>query len=671
MPISEERQQEVSVSNMENSLPETDGLHGLNKYLVKEEVTKAEILWCLQCTHSHISTNAAGNSTEIFPKMFPDSKIAANMQLSRSKISYAVVFGLGPYFHDCTKKEIDESEFFVACFDESLNKFAQKQQMDIAIRFWSKNSNEVHTRYYSSAFLGRTTANDLLEAFISEVEPLDLKRLLHVSMDGPNVNFKFHKELDDYLLSIHDEEDPRILSMGSCGLHVANNGFKKGVNSTGWNIVQFLRSAFNVFKDVPARRSIYTLYSTSTLFPLKFASTRWLESRAAAERALAILPNLEKFVSGLKKEKKEPDSNSYRMLVEGLNDKLLRPKLAFFSYVANLVEPFLTEYQSNAPLAPFLYTDLTILMTDLMAIFIKKEVLQKASNVYKIDVEEKENHVLAQHIKLGFSVQAELKKASTNSDVSEKDRCIFKNQCKVMLIKFCQKLLERSPLKYKLCKAITFCDPLLLVEHQDICIRRMQMAFALFIEKRRISTRDCDVIEKEFKTLINKPSVKEIMKNFDRKKERLDHFWRKIWIDNDSSKLLINFLKKVLLISHGNAFVERGFSVNKEVVVENQKPKSLVAQRRIYDGIQIVGGVENVEITKNMILKFRSARKEYAEHLEQQKKENEEKGKENSKKRQISEQVEELKEKKRKILTEKQKEVDVIDDEIRDLIAKR
>lgn len=229
------------------------------------------------------------------------------------------------------KEEIEASAVFIARFDESLNKFAQEQQMDIAIHFWNKTFSEVRTQYYSSALLREATANYLLDSFTIEIELLNLKRLLHVSMDGPNVNFKFHKDLDAYLLSKNDAEDPEILSMGSCGLHVAINGFKIGATATGWNMASFLRSIYNVFKNVPVRRNDYTFYSYSIEFPLEFAATRWLENGVPADRALKILPHLTKYVACLKKDKKEPDSYSYPMLVEGVGDKLMGAKLAFFS----------------------------------------------------------------------------------------------------------------------------------------------------------------------------------------------------------------------------------------------------------------------------------------------------------------------------------------------------
>jgi len=61
----------------------------------------------------------------------------------------------------------------------------------------------------------------------------------------------------------------------------------------------------------------------------------------------------------------------------------------------------------------------------------------------------------------------------------------------------------------------------------------------------------------------------------------------------------VDFAKLILILSHGNATVERGFSVNTECLIENQHEKSLIAQRRIYDTIKNFGEVENVKIEKD------------------------------------------------------------------------
>ena len=64
--------------------------------------------------------------------------------------------------------------------------------------------------------------------------------------------------------------------------------------------------------------------------------------------------------------------------------------------------------------------------------------------------------------------------------------------------------------------------------------------------------------------------------------------------------------------------MERGFSINKECLVDNQLPRSIIAQRIVYDALQAVGGVQNLPIDKQLILAFRNARDLYGEALKAQ-----------------------------------------------------
>lgn len=53
-------------------------------------------------------------------------------------------------------------DFFTVSFDESLNKIAQKAQMDIVIRYFEESKNIVVTKYYNSRFLYRASADNLI-----------------------------------------------------------------------------------------------------------------------------------------------------------------------------------------------------------------------------------------------------------------------------------------------------------------------------------------------------------------------------------------------------------------------------------------------------------------------------------------------------------------------------
>lgn len=58
----------------------------------------------------------------------------------------------------------------------------------------------------------------------------------------------------------------------------------------------------------------------------------------------------------------------------------------------------------------------------------------------------------------------------------------------------------------------------------------------------------------------------------------------------------------LLLMSHGQATVERGFSVNKDVAVENLSERSFIAQRIIHDHFESVGGLANFQISKQCLM---------------------------------------------------------------------
>lgn len=156
---------------------------------------------------------------------------------------------------------------------------------------------------------------------------------------------------------------------------------------------------------------------------------------------------------------------------------------------------------------------------------------------------------------------------------------------------------------------------------------------------------------------------------YDRTNTRVDHFWRTLLVANHCSDLFCNFLKKVLILSHGNADIERGFSINKEAIVENQLNESLIAQRQVYGGVQEMGGVCNiVDIPKAMILKVRNSRSMYKEDLDKKKQTRTEQAEDEMNRKRLKDRVEELKQKKMRILMEKDRELENVQQEIDKLL---
>ena len=78
----------------------------------------------------------------------------------------------------------------------------------------------------------------------------------------------------------------------------------------------------------------------------------------------------------------------------------------------------------------------------------------------------------------------------------------------------------------------------------------------------------------------------------------------------DNCAALFDIVKILLVLSHGQASVERGFSVKKEIEVGNLHEHSLVAQLIICD-LKAVGGVLSVPITKKFLATAASSRQKY------------------------------------------------------------
>ncbi|GBN74705.1 hypothetical protein AVEN_224456-1 [Araneus ventricosus] len=327
------------VSSCQNVPPKQDA-NSLT-YLKPETVSEAEIFWCLYSVMEHSSFRSAGRAVDLLKRMFTDSEIVKKMSLQRTKIAYTCVHGIAPYFVLQLQKMLADCSHLVVGFDESLNKIAQKQQMDLSIRFWNKDVNKVQTRYLTSMLLGHSTTRDLLQSFKEALTQFSINNI------------------------------------GSCGLHTIHCGFKHAIKATEWKVVDFLRALHYIFKDVPSHRADFTRLTGCEKFPKKFCAIRWIENVDVAERALEIFSAVAEFVKAAKKRESYVSTNNFTTITECIIDPFLAAKLAFFQSLAAAVQPFLTEFQSDAPLAPFIFTTLMSILKSVLDKFVKADVIEK------------------------------------------------------------------------------------------------------------------------------------------------------------------------------------------------------------------------------------------------------------------------------------------------------
>ena len=588
----------------------------LDSYATKNDVLTAEILWTLQSIDSNMSYKSNEDLAYTFRTMFPDSSIAAKYSLGETKSMYLSCYGIAPYFKSLLERHVKEDSF-VLLFDESLNKEMQMKQLDIHLRFW--NDNIVQSRYFDSQFLGHATSLHLLDSCTDSVSHLGLKNVVQVSMDGPNVNWSFY---DKFQQAVRDESGMSLLDTGSCGLHKCHNAFRAGVVATNWQLDNYLTSLYWLLHDVPARREDYeSAAGQNAQYPLRFCKHRWLENVSVAQRAIDVLPSVRTFVKASRKEKRI-QTKSFEVVSDAISDLLLEAKLSCFVSIASLVEPFMVLYQSDKPMLPFLPSDMDKLIRQIMRRFIKSKTIDEASTTLQllsIDVTNIDNQKPHSSIDSGFVSEKLVRDLLSKKRISERQALQYHMEVRDFLQKLCVKLCDKAPIKYKLVRCISCLTPKLICESKSVCLSRFRHVVEYLVNAKRLQNNQCDKLIEQFTEFVDEMSSKPEFRNFDFRTDRLDTLYHNCLGSQGHMKELWNVIRGLLLLSHGQATVERGFSTNKEVMAQNLSQDRLISRRIIKDHLHASGGLREIQVTPEMLKTVAGARQKYLSELEKKK----------------------------------------------------
>ena len=141
--------------------------------------------------------NSCNQISEIF-QLFQDSEIFKKFILGRTKASYIINHGLGPYYKDLIAKSLSDSfapaPCFVSCFDGAFNRVSNTKPFDLHLIYFDEGKFQASRVYLDSQFMGHGSATDLIQTFKDVHHNLNyVKNLLQMLMDGLNVNWKMLK----------------------------------------------------------------------------------------------------------------------------------------------------------------------------------------------------------------------------------------------------------------------------------------------------------------------------------------------------------------------------------------------------------------------------------------------------------------------------------------------
>ena len=669
----------------------------------EELIQKAEILQALKYVNANYSFASAFDDSERFQLMFPDSEIAKNYHQGPTKIKYNIQFGIAPYVKESLIYDVADVPFSFK-FDETTTSKVQKQY-DAYCQYWSKKENFIQNRYCGSLFVGHCTNEDLIEHFehFKTEMQWDSSYLLHLGMDGPNVNLAFQRRLQSHFAT----EGSSFLDIGTCPLHSIHNGFSKGVKVIDFDLEQFIVDINSFFKLSSARREDYSKLEEVTQLPphfsLKHSSTRWVTLKKVTVRILEQWENLtEYFLNFLPKQPNFRSKNGlqenkrYQRIKEKLEDELTQPYLAFIAFVSQDFESFLVQFQSDAPLIHLLFPKMKELVFNLMTKFVKKDkmyenvddlsTVKDIMKLLEIDVSLKKSQLSYKVIDIGTKAKLLLQ----NEAISEEDKTKFRKDCLRFYANATDYLIQNLPFNENLIRHAQYLNPKLRTDVKSTnAISNLALKIGqcfttalprVFCLEQHEKVEDlCDKVrnqwrlyqcESEQNLLVeDKPDIdvpenrirgsywEDAFKAFDLKipfnipkQQRIDIYWRKVGaIEDESGKMkypqLFRLVKCVLSISHGNSVPERGFSINKHLLSlhgSSIKDETIVALRMVKDYILSVGGITKVSVNKQLLSSVKSARQRYESDLAAKRRLEEAKQSEKEKKQEIDSLNEEL-----------------------------
>ena len=122
--------------------------------------------------------------------MFPDSEMAKSYSLGEAILKYVMQLGIALYIKQLILDDI-KGKLFSFLFEETTTHHVKKH-FDVYLQC-SLSGNQISSIYAFSCFVVHCSSDQLFDHFHLFLKKLELNPnlLLHLEMDGPNVNLKF------------------------------------------------------------------------------------------------------------------------------------------------------------------------------------------------------------------------------------------------------------------------------------------------------------------------------------------------------------------------------------------------------------------------------------------------------------------------------------------------
>ncbi|XP_050044186.2 uncharacterized protein [Dermacentor andersoni] len=554
---------------------------------LQENVTRAETVFALSVVSNSLPYTLGDVATATYPNMFPDSQIAKAFQCGRKKVSYIISDGLGPYFKAKVLEELAKPEvFYTVMIDETPVPEMKVQQLDVLIRYFSVNAQDVVVEHLQSFHMGHATADELFSCVEDALNELPKNNMLCFFSDGPNVM----KSLKG---KIKAELSPNMIDIGECSLHKMHNAFATGLNTFCSEIECIVTDIHQYFRYATRHADIKDLQQKLGLPQLEFlrhVSSRWLTLLPSIQRVLKLYDALKSFFSKAAEPRKS-SSIRHNRLASAFSDNTLRARLLFVQNAAQLFDKFQTFFQSKEPLLHLFYDEIVAVVKQLMGRFLRQESFVDVTGFHlkNVQVESQANWKVKPELGLDTEKEMELWTPTQKKAFYVKTRAFY--------ISCTKYLVSRLPLDNKVLFHSRFLKPGVVGDHYTTSLRYIANALPQVMPPSEVSS-----LTDEWLRLCCEISDWDVSTNV--VEHWVNVFALKMPTGEPKYPRLGRLVRAVLSLPHGNADCERGFSENKQALHHRASLSitSVSSLRQTKAYLKRYGGdVTKVPITRDLL----------------------------------------------------------------------
>ena len=124
-----------------------------------------------------------------------------------------------------------------------------------------------------------------------------------------------------------------------------------------------------------------------------------------------------------------------------------------------------------------------------------------------------------------------------------------------------------------------------MAEYPDTCKKLFDKILEKLVTCKHVTSSKADAAKSEYSNFLQKIVKKNLpaFQDYQIDDNRLDEFFMRYLDGSSRFGTLIVVIKFVMVLSHGQSAIERGFSTNKNLLIENLSENSLIHQRIFID----------------------------------------------------------------------------------------